>query len=238
MVSYLDALVGDLMAELTRLDLLENTIVLFTSDHGEMLGDHGMWFKRTFYEGSARVPLIMSCPGRFTARRAPEIVSLIDIGATLIELTGTDPSAYVAKTDGESFAALLEGPRTSWKNQARMEYCGEGTKGPMVMIRKDNLKYAVALGCEPVLFDLDQDPDEQTNLASRPDYATVVTGLHQMAVHGLDLEQLAETVVRNQQDRLILRKALGTGRKEPWDFEPTFDASKQYVRGKNIPEWA
>ncbi|MFD1733161.1 sulfatase-like hydrolase/transferase [Deinococcus malanensis] len=61
-VSYMDSLVGQLLDELDRLGL-DNTLVVFTSDHGEMLGEHGMWFKRTFYDGATKVPLIVALPG-------------------------------------------------------------------------------------------------------------------------------------------------------------------------------
>ena len=118
-LSYLDDKFGEILGLLDRLALAENTVVLFTSDHGDMLGEKGLWFKMSFYEGSARVPLMIAAPGLALGRiDAP--VSTLDIVPTLADLAGVSLDEVLPWTDGESLLPLTGGaPRTS---PVAMEY--------------------------------------------------------------------------------------------------------------------
>jgi choline-sulfatase len=236
MISYVDTLVGQLIAELKHLGLYENTIILFTSDHGDMLGEHGMWYKRTFYEESLRVPLIVSCPKRFQAGVRREIVSLVDLFPTIMELTGSSPAANLPEDlDGSSLLPLLEGKGAEWENRVLFEYLGGGVRTPMMGVRRDNWKYVCFHELPALLVDLDRDPHELDNLAENPEFAAKVEELHGLAVGKADIAELRRRVVRSQKQRQLVQEAMHTGRYVPWDYQPQFDASRQYVRGRNLP---
>jgi choline-sulfatase len=110
MVSYADDLVGKLLRELDRLGL-DDTLVVFTSDHGEMLGEHGMWFKRTFFDAAAKVPLIVRWPERLAAGSRSEVVSLIDLTAALLDIADVPgKEQWIGAMDGDSLLPLLLPP--------------------------------------------------------------------------------------------------------------------------------
>lgn len=236
MISLIDHYVGELIEELKRFDLYENTIIIFTSDHGEMLGEHGMWYKRTFYEESVKVPLIVSWSEVWSHREVEEIVSLVDLCPTIAELGGYEGAAELQNLiEGDSLYPLLDGSGKDWKNEVIMEYLGGGVRSPMLMIRKENMKYIFVLDQEPLLFDLDQDPHELNNLTGQKEWVQKQRELHKAAVGELDLSGLKEEIIRNQKDRLLIHRAQQIGDPVSWDYQPFFDASRQYVRGKNLP---
>ena len=130
-ISYIDDKLGELMQVLTDTRMLDDTIILFTSDHGDMLGERGLWFKMNFFEGSARVPLMMAGPGISPALIA-EPVSTLDINPTLGALAGIDLSEIAPWTDGESLLPIANG---SPRSQAvPMEYAAEGSIAPLVCL--------------------------------------------------------------------------------------------------------
>jgi choline-sulfatase len=214
MISYVDDKVGELLAVLDRLGLRDDTLVLFTSDHGDMMGEHGMWFKRTFHEWSARVPLIVSRPGSQAGRRVSQVVSLVDLFSTLLDLAGLPPAEHAL--DGHSFAAGVDGPLTNWKDSAVIEYFGEGLIAPMRCIRQGRYKYVHVHGCPPLLFDLQADPLEQDNLAGRPEYTRIEVDLRCAVLRDFDSPTVHAAILRSQQDRLMMWKALSKGRVQPW----------------------
>jgi choline-sulfatase len=128
MVTYVDRKVQELLSALSEFGMAGNTIVVFASDHGDMLGEHGMWFKRVFYEWSARVPLIIHYPNGFRARSVDRVSSLVDLFPTFLELAELPPSSSV---DGESLAGLMSGNDAHWKGTAISEYMGEGVLHPI-----------------------------------------------------------------------------------------------------------
>ncbi len=111
MVSYIDHKVGMLLDALEKTGAAENTVIVFTADHGEMLGERGMWFKFNPYEQSVKVPLIIQCPGRQgSASGSVRFVRLVDLLPTLVDLaTGGKPPALVDHCDGHSLVKLLHG---------------------------------------------------------------------------------------------------------------------------------
>ena len=236
MISYVDALVGQLIGELKRLGLYDDTIIVFTSDHGDMLGEHGMWYKRTYYEESLRVPLIVSCPERYPSGIRRENVSLVDLFPTILEFAGCSAGRNLTEDlDGSSLLPLLGGDASEWENHVLFEYLGGGVRTPMLGTRRGNWKYVCFHELPPLLFDLETDPHELENLAEIPEYATKVEELHQLAVGSTDISELRKRVVRSQKQRQIVQEAMHTGMYVPWDYQPQFEASKQYVRGKNLP---
>ncbi len=171
-ISYLDDKVGELVDVLERTRMLDDTIILFCSDHGDMLGERGLWFKMSFYEGSARVPLMIAGKG-IEPGLIETPVSSLDINPTLCDLVGIDVKEIAPWTDGESLLPLVRGGVRS--APVMMEYAAEGSQAPMVAIRDGRYKFVHCEIDPPQLFDVDADPLEKTNLAAHPAHIDLVT---------------------------------------------------------------
>jgi choline-sulfatase len=225
MISWIDHKVGLLLAELDRLGLADDTAVVFTSDHGEMLGEHGQWSKRLLLEWSARVPLIARLPGRVGAgRRVSQPVSLVDLLPTFNELAGVKSELPF---DGRSLAPLLQGAAGDREAAVVSEYLGEGTLEPMRMVRMGAHKYITVNGHAPQLYDLREDPGETVNLAGRAQYKTAEKALEGRAQSGWDGPALKKSVLLDQQQRLVVREIARTGGPH-WDYAAT--TSGPYLR--------
>src|SRR5829696_1483489 len=160
-ISYLDERVGEVLAALRDARLDDDTIVVFTADHGEMLGERGLWYKMAFFEASARVPLIIRVPGGIAGARPAEPVSQLDLAPTLLELCGVGGAAA---GDGRSVAPALAGDALGTADVVA-EYLAEGVTAPAVMLRRGPHKY-VRCGDDPEqLFDVESDPHELVDLA-------------------------------------------------------------------------
>ncbi|KAJ5087029.1 hypothetical protein NUU61_008336 [Penicillium alfredii] len=163
--TYVDTNVGKLLRVLENTGLADDTIIVFTGDHGDMLGERGLWYKMTWFENSARVPMIFHAPKHFAAQRVPENVSTMDLLPTFAQLAGA-PLIPELPLDGVSLVPYLtggEGPRT---DTVYGEYMGEGTQAPVVMIRRGPWKFVHSAIDPPMLFNLAADPEEKTNLAA------------------------------------------------------------------------
>ena len=165
LVSQVDEGVGLLLAELNALGIEDNTVVLFTSDHGDMLGDHGLSQKNVPYEHSVRVPLLLRWPGiTQPGKVADDPVGLTDILPTLAHGVGLEYPVDCGPLPGESLLAADGGGLASGRDAYFIDY-GEG-QGRWIAIRTRNHKYAYWLsGGHEELFDLKQDPCETRNLA-------------------------------------------------------------------------
>ena len=180
-VSYVDALVGKLLAELDRLQLRDRTLVVLWGDHGFRLGEHGFWCKHTNYETSARAPLIVSVPGqKKRGIRTDALVEFVDVFPSLAEACGLPLPVGL---DGLSFLPLLDDPTRAWKKAAFHLY-PRSFRGRSVMgraIRTDRFRLVEwrLKGGEPQyeLFDHSSDPHENLNLADDPQYQSTVTTL-------------------------------------------------------------
>jgi choline-sulfatase len=225
-ISYVDDQIARLLALLRETDRLDNTVVIITSDHGEMLGERGAWYKMSCYEGAARVPLIIWSPARFAARRVPTPVSTMDLLLTLADLAGCD--VVVGPLDGRSLLPHLSGRPD--RDEAVAEYLAEGAIAPMVMIRRGPHKFIHSPADPDQLFDLSSDPAEQVNLTDDPASAGLAEVFRAEVAARWDLQALDRQVRLSQQRRLAVRAALGTGAQTPWDFTPTRDASREYIR--------
>ncbi len=162
-ISYIDDHLGRLMGALRSAGLAEDTIVVLTSDHGEMLGERGLWYKMSFFEGACRVPLVVANPDRFTPRRVASSVSLVDLFPTLIDISGGDAQLLGTSIDGRSLGAHLHGK--AGHDEAIGEYLAEGAIAPLVMIRRGEFKFIHSAPDPDQLFDLKRDPGERENLA-------------------------------------------------------------------------
>ena len=229
--SYVDAKVGRLLDTLKAIGAADDTAVVFTSDHGDSLGERGLFFKMSFFERSVRVPLILHAPFVFAPRRVAENVSLLDLFPTLLELAGDGALPdLAAPVDGHSLLALAGGIATDWPDLVCAEYTAEGAREPMAMVRRGPHKLIASRTDPPLLFDLAADPDELENLAQRPDLAGVRAELESIAPDPWDLESRERQVLASQSARRLLVEALATGKISSWDFQPLRDASRQYYR--------
>lgn len=232
MISYIDDKVGQLLQALQSTGLAENTIVLFTSDHGEMLGERGLWYKMNFFEWSARVPLLFFAPGRFTPRRVTQPVSLVDILPTLVELAGQGQAPeFAAPLDGRSLAPYLHNNETAGDNTGVVgEFLAEGAIAPVVMIRWGQYKYVYSEPDPDQLYDLSADPHELNNLAGQPEYEEFRTVGKLEVMARWDLAGLNQAVLASQRRRRLVARALMAGHQTAWDFQPYQASSQMYMR--------
>ena len=231
-ISYVDDQVGALLRALRSSGLDEDTVVILTSDHGEFLGERGLWFKRSFYEWSARVPLVIHQPSRFAPRRVAANVSLVDLLPTVVDLASDgDAPEPVDPGDGHSLAGLLRGEGAGWPDTVFGEILCECTTAPLLMIRRGRYKY-VSCETDPAqLFDLEADPNELDNLAGRADVADVEASFVEEVARRWNSKEITREVIASQRRRLFLNETLSMGRVRSWDFQPWTDASRQYYRG-------
>ncbi len=230
-VSYVDEWLGRLRAALDDCGLAEDTAILFLSDHGDMLGERGLWYKMSFYEWSLRIPLILSLPRQISPQVVGAPVSQVDVLPSLTriaaEATGTDIPSPVAPLVGHDLIALSEG---SVSAPVIAEYLAEATAQPMLMIREANWKYTCCPGDPEQLFDLNADPDERTNRAGEPGLEDRLKGFRTRAEAHWDVEILREQVLADQRRRRVLSQALRQGRYQSWDWQPPRDAAMEYTR--------
>ena len=224
-ISYIDDKIGEVLSALdaTRQD----AIIVFLSDHGEMLGERGLWFKMNFFEGSARVPLMICARGLAPARHDTP-VSTIDVTPTLCDLAGISMAEVQPWTDGQSLLPLMQGtPRTS---PVALEYAAEASNAPLVALIDGRFKYIRCALDPDLLFDLATDPSERTNLATDPAHAPTLDRLRAMADARWDLPRFDAAVRESQARRWVVYKALRGGNYYPWDFQPLRAASERYMR--------
>jgi arylsulfatase K len=169
MCAEADAMVGAVYETMQELGLGEQTYFVFSSDHGEMALEHQDWYKMTLYEGSVRVPLVMTGPGIQTGQRLGNLVSLIDVCPTFIEMGGL---AAREGLDGESLMPLATGQTRASRDRAFACFMGCTLNTSGYMLRKGRYKYVAYVGYAPQLFDLEEDPGELVDLTqARPDVA-------------------------------------------------------------------
>lgn len=232
-VSYVDDQVGSLVATLGQAALEHNTVILILADHGDMLGERGLWYKMSFFEAACRIPLIVHAPGRFAPRRIANPVSLLDLLPTLGALAGNaSEQAYAEPIDGRNLLPMLEGraPHDGNSREVLGEYLAEGAVAPIVMIRRGRYKFVHSPVDPDQLYDLTLDPDERENLAPSAPHASTVAAFQAEVARRWSLAQLNQAVLASQQRRHFVYAALRRGRYQPWDFQPVRDASRLYIR--------
>lgn len=172
-LAQMDDCAGQVLAALGRLGLDRNTIVIYTSDHGEMLGDLGLWNKFEFYEGSCGVPFMVRVPGAAPAQ-CPQPVSLISLRSTLAELCQVSVPPPV---DGRSFAFLVRHPQSQAKYGPVFAEFDLGLATAKYMIRDGDYKYTFRVHDRDELYDLRDDPHELRNLAAEPEHRSTAEKL-------------------------------------------------------------
>ena len=230
-ISYVDDNIGRIRKALYNTGLEKDTIIVLTADHGDMLGERGLWYKMSFFEPSVRVPLIINAPSQFAPQRVRANVSLIDLLPTLLEVTGSPClSNPAAPLDGSSLVPLITGDAQVGRQPVIAEYFAEGSIAPCFMIRQGNYKYIFSAPDPPQLYDLDADPHELHNLTSDPEYQDVEMRLRATVFSHRDPEALTARVLESQQRRQLVFSAGMQGRRTSWDHSPVQDASAQYMR--------
>jgi len=229
LISYVDQKVGELIKTLEQCGLRDNTIIIFMSDHGDMLGEKGMVQKRCFYEFSSKVLLIMNFPEKYGNKyrgiRYKGVVSLIDILPTIMDICGVE---NYLPTEGVSLLKLLE------RNQADervifSESHTEGVFAPCFMVRKGEYKYIYIHGKESQLFNIKLDPQENNNLSGNPKYRDIEEELRAHLFNRFDPEEIEKRIRESISKRQVIRTAMKINETH-WDYQPFFDATKQYWR--------
>jgi choline-sulfatase len=227
-ISYVDDTLGRLLEALRASGFAQDTVVVLLSDHGEMLGERGLWYKMNFFEGASRVPLVVASPGRFAPSRVRASVSLVDVLPTLVDLAGGNAGALGSSIDGRSLGAHLAGRQGH--DEAIGEYLAEGAIAPIVMIRRGAFKFIHSPADPDQLYDLERDPGERINLAGSKTHAKQAAELRAEVARRWDLAGLDAEVRESQRRRRLVDAALAKGDARSWDFQPFRDASRQYMR--------
>ena len=234
LVHRMDVLIGQIVAALRENDLEENTLVLYTSDHGEQVGEHGLWWKQTFYEDSVKVPAILAWPGRLPAgTRCDRVISSLDLNATMLDALGCPD---LPNSRGRSLLPLLADPKNAeWDDVAFSEFCQDaaGAGGPFPqegifqrMIRRGRWKLNYYHGQPCQLFDLQTDPRERCDLAADPAHQEILAARKAEVLDGWDPEWIAARMAALRTDRPILA-AWGRTVRPPdqcrWKLDPAMD---------------
>jgi len=182
LTQWCDQNIGQVLDALAKSDFAKNTVVIYTSDHGENMGEHGLWWKNCMYENASRVPLIVSWPGRWReGDRRLGACSLVDVVQTVAAIAGAQtPEDW----NGSSLVPWLHDRDHAWKNLAVSEYYAHNICSGFVMLRHENYKYVYHIQptaefpAQRELYDLAADPDEFINLTSIPEQQKRIREYH------------------------------------------------------------
>ncbi|NQV98510.1 MAG: sulfatase-like hydrolase/transferase [Rhodospirillales bacterium] len=205
-----DTMVGQVLAKLQELGLAENTLIVYTSDHGDQIGERGLWWKQTFYDDSCKVPMILSWPGVFPeGQRRKQIVNLIDLAATVLDAAN---APALPNIDGRSFLPVIHNASAPWLDETYSEYCTDGMAAwaqgiptQQRMIRAGKWKLNYYHGHPPQMFDLETDPGEINDLGLDPDKTDIRDHLQAKVLTHWDPEAIKATMA----DRRARKELLG-----------------------------
>ncbi|EPE33551.1 Alkaline phosphatase-like protein [Glarea lozoyensis ATCC 20868] len=235
-VSYVDDCIGKLIQTLKDCRLDQDTIIVFSGDHGDMLGERGLWYKMSYFEASVRVPLLVHHPATFKPHRVSSNVSTLDILPTLVDIVKSKLWDGLPM-DGNSLLPHLE-ERSGGSDTVFAEYCGEGTIAPMMMIRRGDWKYITCPADPDQLYNLATDPKEIVNLASLPSKHPLITAEVSQILSDFvaeakakwDMEKITSDVLISQKQRRLVWSALKQGAFTSWDHNPNDDGREKYIR--------
>lgn len=224
LVYRMDIMIGEILDALAANGFEQNTLVVYSSDHGEQVGEHGLWWKQTFYDDSAKVPAILAWPGRIEpGTRVSRVISSLDINATMVDALGA-PALPTSR--GRSILPLFEDADTpEWEDIAFSEFCTDG--GDLQrMVRKDEWKLCYYHGQPTQLFNLEEDPRELNDRSSDPACAAIAEELTARVLDGWDPKQIWRRIQTNQKETRVISqwtrnvKPADTHR---WDLRPEMD---------------
>lgn len=225
--SYIDDNIGKLLKTLEECGLADDTLIVFSGDHGDMLGERGLWYKMHWFEMAARVPLLVHAPKRFAAHRVSQSVSTLDLLPTLVELAGGQVDAGL-ELEGHSLLPHLKGE--GGHDEVLGEYMAEGTVSPLMMIRRGPWKFVYSEHDPLLLFNLDSDPQELHNLAESSEHKGILAGFLAEARERWDIPTIHAATLASQRRRRLVAEGLSQGKLTSWDHQPWVDASQQYMR--------
>lgn len=225
--TYIDDKVGELISVLEEQNLRDNTAIVFCADHGDMIGEKGLIQKRSFYDYSARIPLIINTPSSVATAPVTTPVSLTDVMPTLLDIAGVSADAWL-EIDGQSLLPLLSGTDND-ERLAIAEYHAEGVFRACFMVRQGNYKYIYIEGADHQLFDLKNDPGEWNSLCADPAYADIAKRLRNEIENRFDVAAITPDVEAKLARKRIVLAAMHNN-ETSWDYQPHFDASEMYVR--------
>ncbi len=235
-ISYIDSLVARVLEALRATGAAQSTVIVFTSDHGEMLGERGMWFKKHFFEKSMRVPLLLSAPW-ITPQRVGELTSLLDLLPTFNGLAGIE--SPVESLEGVDLTGLLDRGNPAASRTVYAEYLAETTPAPIFMIRRGRHKFISSSHDGEVLFDLTADPDERVNLAGSPEHRELLEGFTREIAEKWDEAALTRDILLSQKRRALVKAAMGQGEKQRWNHGESGSDQVLWYRGEEgYNEWA
>ena len=207
-VDFLDEMLGDFLALLQHSGFLDNTVIIYTSDHGELCGEHGLWWKNTWHEASTRVPFIVSLPSHRNGSLAPQTIStpisLADIFPTICGLSGIES---LTGLDGIDLSLVITGQQKSDQLTQRAGVITESLTprwGPGTefrMIRSERYKYVAFRGSDDLAFDLVKNPDEQHNLLLEKQVPDELTQLKTAVLKDFNFDKVEE--IRRQDNQLL-----------------------------------
>lgn len=231
-ISYVDDQVAKLLNAVEKAGIADNTIVVFLSDHGEALGERGLWFKRSFYDVALKVPFIVSAPWSDGPRRCPDNVSLVDLLPTLVDLGKPEEGldALQAPYDGRSLRNAIEGKALEGRNIVLAEMAADALTAPAVAVIENNYKYVECETDPPLLFDLAADPMETHNLAGTVSTSEIENRFAATVIEKWDLPALKAKILESQGRRRIVEQAHSVGIQPSWDYDVIVPGRGQYFR--------
>lgn len=207
MVYRMDQNIGEVLSALDAAGLAEDTLVIYASDHGDHLGDRGLFWKHTFYDESVKVPLVMRWPGHLPkGENRTGLVSLSDLGATMLDAASGDWTG-----GGQSLLPLAKDPAAPWIDEVVSEYCvglndgysfADVTLNRMVRHARYKLIYYHGYPCQ--LFDLQDDPEERCDLAEDHSHAQIRDRLLERVLADWKPEQVGSEILARERDNAIL----------------------------------
>jgi len=201
LISWMDNEIGKVLEALGDSEVADNTIVVYTSDHGENKGDHGTWWKNTMYESSVNVPLIVNFPAEIPGgERRSKACSLLDLVQTIADWADAEtPDDW----NGDSLVPYIKDSEMDWKDMAVSEYYAHYISSGYAMLRKGDYKNVYYsrmkenFGPERELYNLVDDPKEWTNLATDPEQQGLIEEMHDCLVEELGRDpELSEQMCR------------------------------------------
>ena len=198
--SFLDACIGKVLTAVKETGLVDDTRILYTSDHGEMLGDHGQWTKMSMYEGSVGVPLILSGVDGKEGEVCKTAVNLIDSYQTILDCVGLPLEEEDDALLGTSLYAIAQGAEPD--RVTFSEYHDGGTTYAHYMLRYRNWKFTYFVGYRPQLFNLANDPEERHDLGNSAEYADILQECEQLLRQIVDPEATNEQALADQRRKV------------------------------------
>ena len=209
LVYRLDLMIGEVLRCLAAEGLDDDTLIVYTTDHGDHLGERGLWWKHTLYEDAVAVPLVLSWPGRLPrGERRAHVTDLLDVAATMVDAMGGPPLPF---GHGRSLLPVARDARSAWIDEVFAEHVTDvvpawtgGQATQQRMVRSGTWKLIYTHGHEPQLFDLATDPHERRDLAGDPQHATVRARLLARVLDGWDPARVAARVAERRRDKDLI----------------------------------